>query len=82
MWVIGVALEFYGYVPNAPEQSEATIKGMTSLISVFPFVLHVIALVFLFKYPLTKDKYTKVLELLGKKRAGQEISSESISALD
>ena len=82
MWIIGVVLEFYGYVPNAPEQSEVTIKGMTYLISVFPFVLHAIALVFLFKYPLTNDKYTKVLELLEKKRAGQEIPAESITALD
>lgn len=82
MWIIGVVLEFYGYVPNAPEQSEITIKGMTYLISVFPFILHVIALVFLLKYPLSNNKYTKVLELLEKKRAGQEVPVESITALN
>jgi Na+/melibiose symporter-like transporter len=81
MWIIGVVLEFYGYVPNAAEQSEVTIKGMTYLISIFPFVLHVVAFVFLLKYQLVSDRYAEVFKLLEKKRAGQDVSTESITAL-
>ena len=72
MWIIGFVLEVYGYVPTIYEQSESTLKGMTYLISIFPFVLHVLAFLLLLKYPLKVKQYKAVMEALENKRQGKE----------
>lgn len=71
MWIVGFVLEFSGYVPTVLEQSERTLQGMTYLITVIPFALHVIVLLLLLKYPLKVKQYQDVKTALDNKREGK-----------
>ena len=81
MWLIGLVLEIFEYVPNAMEQSDKALTGMTLLITVFPLVLHALTLIPLLLYPLKGNKFRLVEEALAKKRSGEEYSTEGIEAL-
>ncbi len=81
MWIIGLVLEVYGYVPTVYEQSERTLQGMTYLISVFPFVLHVIVLLLLLRYPLKPKQYNALAQALENKRQGKEYSTKGFESV-
>ena len=63
----GIVLALVGYVPNA-EQSENALFGIRSLIYIYPGVLAILTIVFMyFFYPLWNDKYKQIISELSKK---------------
>jgi GPH family glycoside/pentoside/hexuronide:cation symporter len=65
--LVGVALELFGYVPNAA-QAPHTILGIKLLYGPVPAVLMLAALVVFLRFPLTRERHHAVQEALAVRR--------------
>lgn len=62
-------LEFTGYVPNAPVQSAATVRGIQVLMGPVPAVLLCAGILFALLYPLSRQRHAEVRAELEARRA-------------
>lgn len=56
--VLGIILETSGYVKDAVEQSDAAVMGIRSMLSIIPFIVLLLALLFFYLYPIRSSKAT------------------------
>jgi glycoside/pentoside/hexuronide:cation symporter, GPH family len=63
-------LEVTGYVPNAPEQPLATVRGIQVLMGPVPAVLLCAGILFALLYPLGRERHAQVRAELAARRAG------------
>jgi GPH family glycoside/pentoside/hexuronide:cation symporter len=63
-------LEVTGYVPNAPEQPLATVRGIQVLMGPVPAVLLCTGILFALLYPLGRERHAQVRAELAARRAG------------
>jgi len=64
-------LQFTGYVPNAPIQSPATVRGIQALMGPVPAVLLSAGILFALLYPLSRKRHAEVRAELELRRAAQ-----------
>lgn len=73
--IMGYTLTKTGYVPGMKVQSESAILGMKMLISIIPIVAIVVALFFLFFYPLKGKHLEEMRRALNQKHDKKILSS-------
>jgi len=81
MWLAGIFLSVFQYNSNLSAQSEFTKRGIESIGTIFPAVFLLISIVGLIIYPVTKERFSKLLIALEKKRAGEDYTTEGIEKL-
>jgi GPH family glycoside/pentoside/hexuronide:cation symporter len=64
-------LDASGYVPNAPQQSQAALWGIRSVIGPIPGLMLVVGIIFASRYPLDRETFTRVVDKLAARRSGQ-----------
>ena len=57
-----VMLEVTNYVPNAVQQPNSAVLGIRLLMGPIPAILLTIAIIFAIKYPLDKERFTKIVK--------------------
>jgi GPH family glycoside/pentoside/hexuronide:cation symporter len=72
-WAIGTAvtgwlLSFFGYVPNAPQQTDFAIRGLRMFLSFIPAIGAVLSLLFVLFYPLSGKKMKEITAELNMRR--------------
>ena len=63
-----VMLEVTNYVPNAVQQPNSAVLGIRLLMGPIPAILLTIAIIFAIKYPLDKERFTKIVKELEDRR--------------
>jgi GPH family glycoside/pentoside/hexuronide:cation symporter len=63
IWVSGLALAWFGYVPNVP-QSDTALLGIRLFFSLIPALALIISLPILFRYPITQKSHAEVVKEL------------------
>lgn len=64
-------LDASGYVPNAPQQSQAALWGIRSVIGPIPGLMLVVGIIFASRYPLDRETFARVVDELAARRSGQ-----------
>jgi GPH family glycoside/pentoside/hexuronide:cation symporter len=64
-------LQFTGYIPNAPAQSQATVRGIQVLMGPVPAVLLSAGILLALLYPLSRKRHAEVRAELELRRAEQ-----------
>ncbi len=64
-------LDASGYVPNAPQQSQAALWGIRSVIGPIPGLMLVVGIIFASRYPLDRETFARVVDKLAARRSGQ-----------
>jgi probable glucitol transport protein GutA len=68
---VGYVLAFTGYVPNAAEQTQQALLGITSLKHFGVGLCAVLSAVVIAFYPLTEEKFAEIREELAARRRGE-----------
>lgn len=79
--VLTRAMEAIGYDPALTVQSETTIDGIANIVLGIPFIVFVLAAVCCIVYPLTKEKFEKLMNELEKKRAGEKTDETGLERI-
>ncbi|PIE98328.1 MAG: MFS transporter [Treponema sp.] len=64
--ITGVILDIAGYVPDTV-QSNNVILAIRSIAGIIPAVIAIITIILLFKYPITKEVYNKIISEIAQK---------------
>ena len=70
--VVGLGLQFVGFVESSQVQSEAAVKGIRWLYGLSPAIVLAFALLFAVLFPLTKQRFNELTEANAKKERGEE----------
>jgi glucuronide carrier protein len=73
-WMGAAVIGAFGYVAQAPEQSAQALQGIRLATGLVPAVLAVLAVVVMWRYPLTMDQHRKIVDELNERRIQGEIS--------
>ncbi|UCH09702.1 MAG: MFS transporter, partial [Fidelibacterota bacterium] len=73
--MVGVLLEFTGYVPNVAQQADSALLGIRIAIGPIPAVLLVAGILFAILFPLGREEHTRLVAELEERRA--QIGKES-----
>lgn len=79
-WFIGLALTFAGYVANQ-EQPQSSLDMIKYLTAIMPAVFIALSMLLMIKYPLTKERYLKISDILEKRKKGED-HGHDVSELD
>jgi GPH family glycoside/pentoside/hexuronide:cation symporter len=75
IWISGLALYWFGYVPNVP-QSDTALLGIRLFFSLIPALALIISLPILIRYPITQQSHAEVVrELQRREQAAKEVKS-------
>jgi GPH family glycoside/pentoside/hexuronide:cation symporter len=72
--VVPLVLEFTGYRPNVAEQAPGVLWGLRILMGPIPAVLLCVGILFAVRYPLTRERYTQIVQELEGRR-GRKLES-------
>jgi Na+/melibiose symporter-like transporter len=81
VWLAGIFLSFYKYDSLSPTQSEATVKGIENIGTIIPAFFLVFSIIGLLLYPVTRDRFEKLLAALAKKRLGEDYTTDGFEKL-
>jgi GPH family glycoside/pentoside/hexuronide:cation symporter len=80
LWVVGVALSWIGYVPDAA-QSEATLQGIRTINGGVEAAFLVASILLCYAMPMTREKHQALCEALVLKREGKPYDREPFEDL-
>jgi GPH family glycoside/pentoside/hexuronide:cation symporter/probable glucitol transport protein GutA len=66
-WLTGAILAASGFIANIA-QSESSLRGIHSMMSLIPFIACALAIIPMFFYPLTERRHAQLLRTLGKQK--------------
>lgn len=75
-WFAGVWLDFVGYDAALEVQTEHTLWGINTMLTLIPIAILFVGLIFMLKFPLDKVKHQKLIKELEKKNNGEEYTTE------
>lgn len=81
MYLIGIILDANGYDGMAEVQTEAAMKGILDVVTIWPAIFTGAALLFLVLYPLNAKKFAKVQEAIKEKEETGKFSKEGLERL-
>ncbi|WP_024334759.1 MFS transporter [Desulfotignum balticum] len=81
MGASGLGLTLIGFNQELMTQSAQTTSGLHLLYSVVPFVLLVLGAIIFAKYPLTRERYDEMREIVRKKKQGEQYDTEGLESL-
>jgi len=81
MWISGLFLTLVGYDGMAEVQTASALKGILALNTIIPSVLVIIAVIFLFRYPITGERFEALKAALALRKEGKEYSTEGFEKL-
>jgi GPH family glycoside/pentoside/hexuronide:cation symporter len=81
VWLAGIFLTFFKYDSLSAVQSPETVKGIESIGTVIPAFFLVFSIAGLLLYPVTKERFEKLLAALAKKRRGEAYTTEGFEKL-
>ena len=75
IWLVGILLELVGFVQPAfagdiPVQSEGTIRGIRWLVGPIPVLFFLAGIVVLYFYPITKQRFDRVIQQIQEQETG------------
>lgn len=79
--VVAVILTLIGYNAELQQQSDTTISGISNIFLVFPSIALIVAAVFAFFYPLSKERFDKLSVVLESRRNGRDVSAEGLEKI-
>jgi GPH family glycoside/pentoside/hexuronide:cation symporter len=71
--IVGVVLEAIGYIPNQA-QTQQTLTGITSIMTLVPLAGVIVAVVTLWRYPIDAKRHAELRAELAARRASQTLS--------
>lgn len=77
-WFAGVWLDFVGYDASLATQSEHTLWGINTMLTLIPILILLVGLIFMISFPLNKVKHQALLKELEKKKNNEEYSTEGL----
>jgi GPH family glycoside/pentoside/hexuronide:cation symporter len=81
VWLAGIFLTLYQYDSLSPFQSKTTVKGIENIGTIIPAIFLAVSIVGLLLYPVTKERFEKLLAALAKKRRGEAYTTEGFEKL-
>jgi GPH family glycoside/pentoside/hexuronide:cation symporter len=75
LWVVGLALSWIGYVPEA-EQSEAALQGIRTINGGVEATFLVLSILLCYAMPMTREKHRALCEALALKKEGKPYDQE------
>ncbi len=81
VWTVSLILKITGYDGNLEVQNTQTVNGIENIVTVFPAVFLVLSVIGAVLYPITKEKFNKLLGELEKKRNGEKYSSDGLEKI-
>ena len=79
--VLGMIIDYVGYNPAVSVQSMQTVQGFHNIFVIGTSVCLLLSIVTMATNPLTKKRYSEVLEAVRLKRAGKEIALDEFNDL-
>jgi len=80
LWVVGLALSWIGYVPEA-EQSEAALQGIRTINGGVETTFLVVSILLCYAMPMTREKHQALCEALALKKQGEPYDQEPFEDL-
>lgn len=81
VWTVSLILKITGYDGNLEVQNTQTVNGIENIVTVFPAVFLILSVIGAVLYPITKEKFNKLLQELEKKRNGEKYSSDGLEKI-
>lgn len=81
MWLAGLVLQFSGYDSKLEIQSAKTINGIENISTLFPAIFLALSIIGLILYPVSKERFNALSVSLGKKRNGEQYTTEGFEKL-
>jgi GPH family glycoside/pentoside/hexuronide:cation symporter len=78
MWILGVALSWVGYVPDAP-QTEGALMGIRSIYGLVGAGFLLLSIVLCYFMPMTREKHQALCEAIRLKKEGKEYDEAIIA---
>ena len=75
--VTGFVLQYVGYVPNAPDQSEAVQTAILALIGLLPAACYAIGTLLFLRFSLNEDEHRRIVKILRERAAGVSAGPET-----
>ena len=72
-------LDVTGYQPNAAQQAPSALLGIRVVIGPIPAILLGLGIWVAFKYPLDRDQFAKIVEILANRRASDNGSDDEVT---
>jgi Na+/melibiose symporter-like transporter len=79
--VSGIILQKIGYIPGTTEQTAAVLDNLKTVYAFLPAVFILISIILIALNPMSRDRHAALLEILSKKRAGEEYDETPIRKL-
>ena len=79
--ILGMVIDYVGYDPLASVQSISTLEGFQNIFVIGTSVCLLLSIITMATNPLTKKRYSEVLQALQLKRTGQNISLDEFKDL-
>lgn len=81
LWFEGIFLAIIGYNATLPMQSAGTKAGIENISTLFLASMTIIAVLAMYKYPVTKKRFILLEQALEKKKNGEEYSTDGLEAI-
>ena len=81
VWTVSLILKITGYDGNLEIQNAKTVNGIENNVTVFPAVFLILSVIGAVLYPITKEKFNRLLQELEKKRNGEKYSAEGLEKI-
>lgn len=75
-FLMGIAIDAIGYVPQAATQSAATLKGILYLKTLVPIAAYAITIIAMYFYPIKKKDEAEMSKAIAERRAAQTEAAE------
>lgn len=79
--VLGGILQFTGFQPNLAEQSAPVLSGIKFAFTLLPGLFMVLSAVIIIFYPITRERFGLLTQVLENKRQGKPYTTEGIEKL-
>jgi len=81
LWIEGLFLAAVGYNASLPAQPEGTLKGIENTSTLFMSLMLLLSLGAMVLYPVTRERFTALEDVLNRKKRGESYSLEQLDAL-
>ncbi len=81
VWTVSLVLQLSGYDGELESQRQTVKDGIENNVTLFPAIFLMISIVGMLLYPITKAKFSLLKEQLGKKKSGQDYSTEGLEKI-
>lgn len=81
LFMLGQMLKFSGFDGNAHAQSEFTLDWLKNGFTLIPGIFMLISAFMVYKYPITGKVFENIMELLNRKRNGENVDISNVSKI-